>query len=82
MHYHGALIRPIVIQTKCVFISSVSIRDPHGDRQLYEGIGRFASDEAAAFVAVNRAIAQVDGKRHWLPVQGLTANGGANRTRR
>jgi hypothetical protein len=64
MHYHGAVIRPIVIQTDRMYISSVSIRDSHGGRQLYEGIGRFESDEAAALFAVNWAIAQVDGKGH------------------
>jgi hypothetical protein len=63
MHYDRAIIRPIVTQTDRAFTSSVLICDPHGDRQLYEGIGRFASDEAAALFAVNWAIAQVDGKR-------------------
>lgn len=67
MHYHGALIRPIVNQTNGVFSSSVLIRDPHGNHQLYEGIGRFASDKAASYFAVNWAIARLDGKEPMTP---------------
>ncbi|WP_244808376.1 hypothetical protein [Caballeronia zhejiangensis] len=67
MHYHGATIRPIISQTKSVFISSLLIRGPGGDFQLYEGIGRFASNRAAALFAVNWAIARVDGNEPLPP---------------
>jgi hypothetical protein len=67
MLYHGAIIRPIVSQTNGVFCSSVLIRDPQGHHQLYEGIGRFASDKAASFFAVNWAIARLDGEEELKP---------------
>ncbi|SAK95721.1 hypothetical protein AWB75_06946 [Caballeronia catudaia] len=67
MHYHGAIIRPIVNELDGVFSSSVLIRDPQGQQQLYEGIGRFASERAASFFAVNWAIARLDGEDELKP---------------
>jgi hypothetical protein len=67
MHYHGAIIRPIVTQTDGVFSSSVLICDREGQHQLYEGIGRFASDKAASFFAVNWAIARLNGEDELKP---------------
>lgn len=67
MYYHGATIRPIISENHGIFCSSVLIRDAQGHHQLHEGIGRFASDKAAAFFAVDWAIARLDGKDELKP---------------
>jgi|GEM_PF-3186628 hypothetical protein len=73
MYYRGALIRPIVYRAKGVFHSSVVIRDADGNQQLFESIGRFASDRAAAYFAVDWAIARLNGEELEPPFRMLDA---------
>lgn len=67
MYHQGTVIRPIINKTNGVFSSSVLICDAAGKHQLYESIGRFASDKAATYFAVNWAIARLSGQGELKP---------------
>lgn len=62
MYYRGALIRPVITQLEGIFSSSGVIRDQSGKQEIYEDLRRFASSNAATLIAVNWAIANIEGK--------------------
>jgi hypothetical protein len=61
MQYHGATIRPMVVRMDGCFTSAVLIRDENGNQSCHGALGRFASHNAAASLAVNWAIARLNG---------------------
>jgi hypothetical protein len=61
MQYRGATIRPVAIQVRGAFDSTVIIRDENGNQHCHGVLGRFASHIAAVNFAVNWAIARLNG---------------------